>query len=76
MRKVMADAEVGDDVYGEDPTVTALDLDVLDSTPTPQHHVGHQVRAGHHLGLQHPGEQRLLEARMRRPPPVVSHAKC
>jgi len=25
MRQVMADAEVGDDVYGEDPTVTALE---------------------------------------------------
>lgn len=25
MRKAMADAEVGDDVYGEDPTVTALE---------------------------------------------------
>ena len=24
MREAMADAEVGDDVYGEDPTVTAL----------------------------------------------------
>ena len=25
MRKAMAEAEVGDDVYGEDPTVTALE---------------------------------------------------
>jgi threonine aldolase len=28
MRAAMADAEVGDDVYGEDPTVTALEADV------------------------------------------------
>ena len=25
MRRAMAEAEVGDDVYGEDPTVTALE---------------------------------------------------
>ena len=25
MRRAMADADVGDDVYGEDPTVTALE---------------------------------------------------
>ncbi len=28
MRQVMAEAEVGDDVYGEDPTVTALEAEV------------------------------------------------
>ena len=28
MRKAMADAEVGDDVYGEDPTVTELEVEV------------------------------------------------
>lgn len=28
MRRAMADAEVGDDVYGEDPTVTALEEEV------------------------------------------------
>ena len=27
MRRAMADAEVGDDVYGEDPTVNALEED-------------------------------------------------
>jgi threonine aldolase len=33
MRKAMAEAEVGDDVYGEDPTVNRLELlaaDMLD----------------------------------------------
>lgn len=30
MRKVMADAEVGDDVYGEDPTVNDLEAHVAD----------------------------------------------
>lgn len=30
MRKAMADAEVGDDVYGEDPTVNALEAEVAD----------------------------------------------
>jgi threonine aldolase len=30
MRAAMADAEVGDDVYGEDPTVTALEAEVAD----------------------------------------------
>jgi threonine aldolase len=30
MRQAMADAEVGDDVYGEDPTVNALEAEVAD----------------------------------------------
>src|SRR4029434_10893522 len=30
MRRAMADAEVGDDVYGEDPTITALEERVAD----------------------------------------------
>ena len=30
MRKAMADAEVGDDVFGEDPTVNALQEEVAD----------------------------------------------
>ncbi|MCL2781650.1 MAG: threonine aldolase family protein, partial [Actinomycetia bacterium] len=30
MRAAMADAEVGDDVYGEDPTVNALELEVAE----------------------------------------------
>ncbi|MEX0835095.1 MAG: beta-eliminating lyase-related protein, partial [Nitriliruptor sp.] len=30
MRRAMADAEVGDDVYGEDPTVRALEREVAD----------------------------------------------
>jgi threonine aldolase len=30
MRAAMADAEVGDDVYGEDPTVTALEAEVAE----------------------------------------------
>jgi threonine aldolase len=30
MRRAMADAEVGDDVYGEDPTVNALEERVAD----------------------------------------------
>ncbi len=30
MRAAMADAEVGDDVYGEDPSVTALEAEVAD----------------------------------------------
>ena len=30
MRKAMAEAEVGDDVYGEDPTVNALEAEVAE----------------------------------------------
>src|SRR5580692_5278220 len=30
MRQAMAEAEVGDDVYGEDPTVNALETEVAD----------------------------------------------
>ena len=30
MRRAMAEAEVGDDVYGEDPTVRALEARVAD----------------------------------------------
>ena len=30
MRRAMAEAEVGDDVYGEDPTITALEREVAD----------------------------------------------
>ena len=35
MRKAMADAEVGDDVYGEDPTVKRLE--VIDTTKDSRH---------------------------------------
>ena len=34
MRKAMADAEVGDDVYGEDPTVSRLEAMVAELTET------------------------------------------
>ena len=40
MRAAMADAEVGDDVYGEDPTVTELEERVADL-------LGHEAGAVH-----------------------------
>ena len=50
MRKVMANAEVGDDVYGEDPTVSRLEAELAE-------------RAGHEAGLFFPsGTQSNLVA--------------
>ena len=50
MRKAMADAEVGDDVYGEDPTVSRLECELAE-------------RAGHEAGLFFPsGTQSNLVA--------------
>ena len=50
MRGVMADAEVGDDVFGEDPTVNALEAEMA-------------LRAGHQAGLFFPsGTQSNLVA--------------
>lgn len=60
MRAAMADAEVGDDVYGEDPTVNALQAEVADL-------LGHEAglfvpsgSLGNQLGLRllaRPGEE-------------------
>ena len=36
MRKAMAEAEVGDDVYGEDPTVNRLQDCLLYTSPSPR----------------------------------------
>jgi threonine aldolase len=50
MRRAMADAEVGDDVYGEDPTVNRLEAELAE-------------RAGHQAGLFFPsGTQSNLVA--------------
>ena len=60
MRAAMADAEVGDDVYGEDPTVNALEAEVADLLG---HEAGLYVPSGslgNQLGLRllaKPGEE-------------------
>jgi threonine aldolase len=60
MRRVMAEAEVGDDVYGEDPTVNALEQEVADLLG---HEAGLFVSSGslgNQLGLRllaRPGEE-------------------
>ncbi|MCW2494389.1 GntG family PLP-dependent aldolase [Jatrophihabitans sp.] len=65
MRAAMADAEVGDDVYGEDPTVTALEHEVAEL-------LGHEAglfvpsgSLGNQLGLRlhaKPGEEIVCDS--------------
>ena len=40
MRAAMLDAEVGDDVYGEDPTVAALEAKALELFGGPDSQIG------------------------------------
>jgi len=64
MRRAMAEAEVGDDVYGEDPTVRALEARVADRLGleaalfVPSGTQGNQVAIGVHT---RPGEEVILE---------------
>src|SRR4051812_18754249 len=65
MRRAMADAEVGDDVYGEDPTVNALEERVADL-------MGHEAALfvpsgtmGNQIGMRlvcEPGQEVLCDA--------------
>src|SRR5262249_47082720 len=64
MRRAMAEAEVGDDVYGEDPTVRALEARVAErlgleaAVFVPSGTKGNQVAIGVHT---RPGEEVILE---------------
>lgn len=65
MREAMARAEVGDDVYGEDPTVIALEERVADllgkeiAVFVPSGTMANQIAIGAHAG---PGEEVICEA--------------
>jgi len=65
MRKVMTEAEVGDDVYGEDPTVNRLQEKVAEITGTeaalfvPSGTMGNQVAIAVHT---RPGQEVIVEA--------------
>ena len=65
MRKVMAEAEVGDDVYGEDPTVNRLQEKAAEITGTeaalfvPSGTMGNQVAIAVHT---RPGQEVIVEA--------------
>ncbi|MFB9239568.1 threonine aldolase family protein [Plantactinospora siamensis] len=65
MRAAMAEAEVGDDVYGEDPTVAALEADVADlfgheaALFTPSGSMANQIAL---QLLVPPGEELLCDA--------------
>lgn len=65
MRAAMAAAEVGDDVYGEDPTVRALEERAADLLGTegalfvPSGTMGNQVAIACHT---HPGQEVIVEA--------------
>ena len=64
MRRAMAEAEVGDDVYGEDPTVGALEARVAERLGleaalfVPSGTQGNQIAIGVHT---RPGEEVILE---------------
>jgi threonine aldolase len=66
MRKAMADAEVGDDVYGEDPTVRRLEelaaarIERQAAVFVPTGTMGNQIAVHLHT---HPGCEVLIEAR-------------
>jgi threonine aldolase len=66
MRKAMAEAEVGDDVYGEDPTVRRLEelaakrLERQAAVFVPTGTMGNQIAVHLHT---HPGSEVLIEAR-------------
>jgi threonine aldolase len=65
MRRAMAEAEVGDDVYGEDPTIAALERRVAErlgleaAVFVPSGTQGNQIAIGVHT---RPGEEVILEA--------------
>src|SRR4030042_1843637 len=65
MRKVMAEAEVGDDVFGEDPTVNALQQKVAKilgketSIFVPSGTMGNQLAIKSHT---QPGDEVIIEA--------------
>lgn len=65
MRKAMAQAEVGDDVYGEDPTVNRLQQRAAELLGTeaalfvPSGTMGNQIAVKVHT---HPGDEVILEA--------------
>jgi len=65
MRRVMAEAEVGDDVYGEDPTVNRLQEKAAEITGTeaalfvPSGTMGNQVAIAVHT---RPGQEVIVEA--------------
>ncbi|WP_152050887.1 low-specificity L-threonine aldolase [Tautonia marina] len=66
MRRAMAEAEVGDDVYGEDPTVLALESRVADllgkeaALFVPSGTMANQIGIGLHAG---PGDELICDAR-------------
>jgi threonine aldolase len=66
MRRAMADAEVGDDVYGEDPTVRRLEEQAAAKLArqaalfVPTGTMGNQIAVHLHT---HPGSEVLIEAR-------------
>ena len=66
MRKALAEAEVGDDVYGEDPTVRRLEelaaakLERQAAVFVPTGTMGNQIAVHLHT---HPGSEVLIEAR-------------
>src|SRR5436309_3407381 len=65
MRRAMADAEVGDDVYGEDPTVQRLEARVAEllgkeaALYVPSGTMGNQVSIRTHT---EPGDEVIIEA--------------
>jgi threonine aldolase len=65
MRQAMADAEVGDDVFGDDPTVNALQEQAADLLGkqaglfVPTGSMGNQVSLG---ALTHPGDEVVCDA--------------
>jgi threonine aldolase len=65
MRRAMADAEVGDDVFGDDPTVNALQEDVAElmgkeaALFVPTGSMGNQVALG---ALTRPGDEVVCDA--------------
>ena len=64
MRRAMAEAEVGDDVYGEDPTIRTLESRVAErlgleaAVFVPSGTQGNQIAIGVHT---RPGEEVILE---------------
>jgi threonine aldolase len=65
MRAAMADAEVGDDVYGEDPTVNALEAEVATLLGFPAGLFVSSGTLGNQLGIQslvRPGEELVCDS--------------
>ena len=64
MRAAMAEAEVGDDVYGEDPTVNALEAEVAALLGFPAGLFVPSGTLGNQLGIQslvRPGEELVCD---------------